>query len=539
MTARAAEFERQARGLIEHRHRPIAVLGLARIARGDAERPDRASVRVLGPAILAPGAVEVHEIAEAATVRVPRILQERGVDRHPLVARHVVDRIHLRRQHQRARIVVDAIAVTAVGDREDRMLQHPGGIAHPLDRREIGGQRRKRRGRRDAARLGGDHLDDLRHRHFGKARPDHGAAARIGTLRQARAVAGVAEQPVDLLGEGRAVAEIDQHAVPVGQNFGRMYVRRRDHRLAHADRVAERTARDLRRVEIRRRIDVRRLQIVDQRVMFEECVDEHDVVRDPALRGERLQPVAILLAFIRDEVGMGRAKHRIEQVRMLRRDRGERIDHHFDALAGREQAERQHDVASGPAEARLQHGGVDEVAVRNAVRDHHDRAPACAIDALEDLAAALGHYDDLGGAAQQALHHAALVEARLLQHGVQRDDHRQRDAIEQRQDMLARRTAEDAVFVLQPDRLRAARLDRARGVEIRHTVLLGDAERHFGRILVAAGMVVHRIDVDRKVRKPALERGERIRRICCKAAFAGQEIADQRQVVDRHNSIYP
>ncbi|MCY1174592.1 hypothetical protein D9M73_147990 [compost metagenome] len=120
--ARRPQFERQRRRHVEHRHRPIPVLGELRVARGDAERPQRAAVRVLRPEILAPGAIEIHEVAETPRLGIPRILQERRIDRHPLVALAFVHRRHLADQHQRAGVVVDTIAMAAVGHRIDRML---------------------------------------------------------------------------------------------------------------------------------------------------------------------------------------------------------------------------------------------------------------------------------------------------------------------------------------------------------------------------------------------------------------------------------
>ena len=234
---------------------------------------------------------------------------------------------------------------------------------------------------------------------------------------------------------------------------------------------------------------------------------------------------------------MRRTENGVEHVRVLRDDRGQRLDHHFDPLARREQTKGQHDLALLPPKAALERSRLDKCAIGHAVRDHHDVAPARAVNALKDLAATLGHHDHPRTTAQQAIHHPALVGAGLFEDRVQRDDDGDRHAVEQGEDMLARRAAENAIFVLQPDRLRATGLDCARGIEIRHPVLIGDAARHLGRIIVKARMIVHRIDVDLQIRETALQCGESVGRICCKAAFAGQEIADQREVIDRGHDI--
>ena len=62
-----------------------------------------------------------------------------------------------------------------------------------------------------------------------------------------------------------------------------MDIGRRYHRLADADRIGQRTARDLRRVEIGRRVDIRRLQIIDQFVMVDEGIDGSSLFETTAL----------------------------------------------------------------------------------------------------------------------------------------------------------------------------------------------------------------------------------------------------------------
>ena len=52
-----------------------------------------------------------------------------------------------------------------------------------------------------------------------------------------------------------------------------------------------------------------------------------------------------------------------------------------------------------------------------------------AVPALENLAATLGHDDHARTAAQQTFHDAALIGIGLFEHGVQRDDHRNRHAV--------------------------------------------------------------------------------------------------------------
>ena len=104
-----------------------------------AQRPERPAVAVLRPARFQPLPVIAHEIAEAAQVGVPAMLDEGGIGLCQLCGLLVVAPD---RHHQRAGIVVDAIAMVAVGDRINRVLQHADAIGHPLDRieRQSGGR---------------------------------------------------------------------------------------------------------------------------------------------------------------------------------------------------------------------------------------------------------------------------------------------------------------------------------------------------------------------------------------------------------------
>ena len=266
--------------------------------------------------------------------------------------------------------------------------------------------------------------------------------------------------------------------------------------------------------------------------MFEECVDERDVAGDALLGGERLQLVAILLALVRDEVRMRRAEHHVQQVGMLRDHRGQRVDDRLDPFVGSEQAERQHDLVALPAELALEYRGVEQVAIGHAVRNHGDLTRIGAVDTLEDIAAALGHHHNAGGAAEQAFEHAALIGIGLFEDRVQRDDHRQRGSIEQREDMLAGGAAEDAIFVLEPDRLRAAGLDLPRGVDVGRQIGFGDRAGHLGRIVVFARMIVHRVDIDGDLGKARAHGRENVGRESGEPTLPRQEITDQRQSRD-------
>src|SRR3546814_8205867 len=82
---------------------------LPRLRGRDADRPQGAPAAVLGPDLLAPQAVEPHEVAEALRLAVPGILDKAGIGGGKRICfrRHLA--AYLVHQDQRARIVVHAI----------------------------------------------------------------------------------------------------------------------------------------------------------------------------------------------------------------------------------------------------------------------------------------------------------------------------------------------------------------------------------------------------------------------------------------------
>src|SRR3546814_14385261 len=82
-----------------------------------------------------------------------------------------------------------------------------------------------------------------------------------------------------------------------------------------------------------------------------------------------------------------------------------------------------------PAEARLEIIGLGERTIGHAVRDHRDRLEFGVVDALQDLAPALGHHHQQRPSTQARPHHPATSHARLVVHSLGRDHHRQRHAV--------------------------------------------------------------------------------------------------------------
>src|SRR3546814_4422872 len=73
------QFQRHSGRLIVERRGPNAEVKLPRLRGRDADRPQGAPAAVLGPDLLAPQAVEPHEVAEALRLAVPGILDKAGI----------------------------------------------------------------------------------------------------------------------------------------------------------------------------------------------------------------------------------------------------------------------------------------------------------------------------------------------------------------------------------------------------------------------------------------------------------------------------
>ena len=135
-----------------------------------------------------------------------------------------------------------------------------------------------------------------------------------------------------------------------------------------------------------------------------------------------------------------------------------------------------------PLESELGLGrvGLDKGDVRNAVRDDLDLVGRHVIDAAQQLAALLGHHDDLRRGLDDALHHARAACRRLGQHRMQRRHDRHGQARQQHQDVLAGFAAENAELVLQRDDVEAAGVQEVRGTQIFFELVVLDLQATAG-----------------------------------------------------------
>ena len=166
-----------------------------------------------------------------------------------------------------------------------------------------------------------------------------------------------------------------EHAAAVGQQLGRVGVRRGHDRAAGAHRVGHRPGHDLVEVGIRRHEDVGRLEPLRQLDPPDVPIDEPDVILEPQSGHGCDQALAVGLALAAKEVRVRLADHDIQDRRMRGDHVGQRGERELVALARTQEAEAQDDLATLHAQGWLDRDRIDEREFRDAVRDDMQAAP--------------------------------------------------------------------------------------------------------------------------------------------------------------------
>ena len=152
---------------------------------------------------------------------------------------------------------------------------------------------------------------------------------------------GLFEQLCDLLGDRHAVSERRQASGPVAQQFLGVPIGGRNDRNPQSRCVGQGAGRDLGRIQIRREVDVGRLQIFNEPRRVGVFVDQPQVALDPQFAGQLDKTLPVAFAFFGDEMRMGGAQDGVDDVRSLLDDSGQRSNDVLQPLVGREQAERE------------------------------------------------------------------------------------------------------------------------------------------------------------------------------------------------------
>ena len=199
---------------------------------------------------------------------------------------------------------------------------------------------------------------------LGGALPCHRSAGGIGALAHGLPPGIVGQQFRDFAADRRRIAKRNQNAAPIGQQFARVPIGRRNDRLAQPEAVGQRARRHLRFVEIGRDVDVAHRDEFEQRGLIDELIEKHHVVFDAECAHARHQALAIGLALIANQIGMRRAEHDIDRIGPRFQDRRHGVDHDFDALVGGQQAECQNDRPAAETELGLGRVRRDETQSR-------------------------------------------------------------------------------------------------------------------------------------------------------------------------------
>src|SRR5205807_4519315 len=119
-----------------------------------------------------------------------------------------------------------------------------------------------------------------------RLRPGRFVRVAVRVLLQPGLELRIVQDRVDRVGDLVRRLEVDEEPSFVGEHFLRVQVRRGDDSLPRAERVGDRSARDLVRVEVRRDVHVGGEQVVDDVLLFEVLVHEDHVVGQAQLLDE-------------------------------------------------------------------------------------------------------------------------------------------------------------------------------------------------------------------------------------------------------------
>ncbi len=119
--------------------------------------------------------------------------------------------------------------------------------------------------------------------------------------------------------------------------------------FAHPEAVGQRAGCHLRFPEVGRNVHIAHRDEVEQDRLIDELIEKSDIFLDAERSRARHETFAVGLPFAPNEIGMSRAEHDIHRIGTAFQDGRHGIDHHFDALVWRQQAECQDDGSAREA----------------------------------------------------------------------------------------------------------------------------------------------------------------------------------------------
>ena len=253
---------------------------------------------------------------------------------------------------------------------------------------------------------------------------------------------GLVDVAADGVGERRGVGERDELAGPRREHVLRVPVRRRDDGAAGGDSEGERARGDLLAPLVRRDEDVGRGEQVGDLVDRQEAVVELDVVLEAEVEHRLLERQAVTLSLAVRHVGVRPAGDDVHHLGMALDDRRQRLDHRLDPLAGRDQPEgreqeplarrRALEAPFSCARARTHRRAVRAPSARRAGRPEPCSAGHASLATSSRFAVSVITITSSAWR-QSAASTSSLMRRRLREHGVQRDDERLRELLDERE----------------------------------------------------------------------------------------------------------
>ena len=114
------------------------------------------------------------------------------------------------------------------------------------------------------------------------------------------------------------------------------------------------------------------------------------------------------------------------------------------------------------------------------------------IHLAQKLRRLLAHDNDAIGKPRNLFKHLTLIQVRITQHRVQRGHDRHLQLAQQGQDVAARDSAINAIFMLKADQIVAIEIEKLRGPLVGSQIFLFEFQAHLLRILVVRFGIVDR-----------------------------------------------
>ena len=242
-------------------------------------------------------------------------------------------------------------------------------------------------------------------------------------------------------------------------------------------------------------VDVGELEMLQQFVQFQVAVHEAHMIPQTQLIHFVQEHLAVLLAFLPDDFGMGAAQHQVEHIGHLLFDGHQCVQRGLDALVAAEQSEGGEHTTALQSVLLLHPLPVTPFHHVRSVGDHHDLVGGDGVFLAQDPRRALGEHDDVRSAFGQCADRLLAFGRRRRQHRVEGDGDRLGHRVHEPQEIASLPALVQAELVLDPDAIDAripfhfmGKAQMIVGIRCVQDV------RHFARIVTGNGGVLQCAD---------------------------------------------